>query len=316
MIDRPNIMVLGTSKAGTTSLHYYLDQHPDIATCQPKEPFYFRAEYDRGVEYYWRKYFELYKGEPFACDAAPQHLYLPFCTRRIAETLDDPCLVVICRNPTERAISAYWHNARRGLEKNSFAEAIELNFRRLAHGPFFEDEADAKLYSEVRREPGAKIHHRWQFYLDPGYYAQHLRRYISIFGKERLFIMLFEDFVGSPERFVTQLQNFIGLKPVTFLKMERLNQATSAGAARTVDKLGRIPGIAMIPTEWRRIAKNQIFSLGGGSKPQIDPATKQDLVEHYRKHNSDLELLIGRDLSSWNELPKVLDADSLDKDEG
>src|SRR5436190_811051 len=59
----PSFFVVGAAKSGTTSLHVYLDQHPDIFMSKPKEPFFFEAEYDRGPEYYYRRYFGGWNGQ-------------------------------------------------------------------------------------------------------------------------------------------------------------------------------------------------------------------------------------------------------------
>ncbi len=308
-------MILGTSKAGTTSLHSYLDQHPDVAMCDPKEPFYFRAEYERGIEYYWQTYFRDYRDHKIAGDAAPQHLYLPFCAHRIAEALHDPYLIILCRNPTERAISAYWHNARRGLEPRSFDEAIELNLKRLEEGPLFHDEADAKLYAEHRLQPGPAIHRKWQFYLDPGYYATHVERYRELFGENRLVLLFFDDLIRDPCDTVKKVHTFIGLESLPLRDAEQLNQATSPTAAATVDALGRMPGKGVIPRNWRRIIKNKIFAMGGKQKPVIASNTRRMLVDHYRPHNKRLEEITGRDLSSWN-ISFEPDEQELDRDVG
>ena len=62
-MNRPTFFLLGASKAGTTSLHYYLAQHPDILMSDPKEPAFFRLEYERGPDWYWRTYFRRYAGQ-------------------------------------------------------------------------------------------------------------------------------------------------------------------------------------------------------------------------------------------------------------
>ena len=128
----PNFFLIGANKAGTTSLHYYLSQHPDVFMSNPKEPRFFSAEYDRGFEYYRRTYFREYEGERIVGDAATQHLYLPFVAKRIASSIHEPRFTVICRNPVDRIISNYWHRTSIGLENRSFEEGIDLNLRQLA----------------------------------------------------------------------------------------------------------------------------------------------------------------------------------------
>ena len=114
-MNRPTFFILGTSKAGTTSLHHYLAQHPDILMSDPKEPPYFRLEYERGAEYYWRTYYRRWSGQRQVGDGSPQNLYLPFVAPRIAASVPDAKLIVLCRHPVDRAVSAWWHNSRAGL---------------------------------------------------------------------------------------------------------------------------------------------------------------------------------------------------------
>jgi hypothetical protein len=116
----PSFMVLGAGKAGTTSLYYYLAQHPEVFMCSPKEPPFFQTEYELGAEYYWRTHFRGYRGQRHAGEAAHHNLHLPYVTERIAATVPDASFIVLCRNPIERALSAYWHNVTRGVERSSF----------------------------------------------------------------------------------------------------------------------------------------------------------------------------------------------------
>lgn len=116
----PSFMVLGAGKAGTTSLYYYLAQHPEVFMCSPKEPPFFQTEYELGAEYYWRTHFRGYRGQRHAGEAAHHNLHRPYVTERIAATVPDASFIVLCRNPIERALSAYWHNVTRGVERSSF----------------------------------------------------------------------------------------------------------------------------------------------------------------------------------------------------
>ena len=59
----PNFFLIGTAKAGTTSVHYYLSQHPDVLMSDPKEPLFFQIEYERGLDYYLSTYFRNYAGQ-------------------------------------------------------------------------------------------------------------------------------------------------------------------------------------------------------------------------------------------------------------
>ena len=77
---RPTFLILGTSKAGSTSLYHYLSQHPDIFMSQPKEPPFFQVEYQRGIDYYWRSYFRKYAGQKEIGEGCTRNLHLPFAS--------------------------------------------------------------------------------------------------------------------------------------------------------------------------------------------------------------------------------------------
>jgi len=153
-VNRPTFFLLGATKAGTTSLHYYLTQHSDILMSDPKEPPFFRLEYERGPDWYWRTYFRRHAGQREAGDGAPQNLYLPFVAPRIAGTAPDARLLVLCRHPVDRAVSAWRHNVRAGVERVPFEAAIEQNLRRLERGPTFADETEARPYRELADRGG------------------------------------------------------------------------------------------------------------------------------------------------------------------
>jgi hypothetical protein len=79
----PSFFILGAAKCGTTSLHGYFGQHPEICVSEPKEPLYFESEYERGVSYYFNRYFGHWSGEPIVGDARHRNLYLPYVPDRI-----------------------------------------------------------------------------------------------------------------------------------------------------------------------------------------------------------------------------------------
>jgi hypothetical protein len=302
-MNRPSFFILGTSKAGTTSLHYYLSQHPDILMSDPKEPPFFRLEYARGPEYYWRTYFRRWSGQRAAGDGAPQNLYLPFVAPRIAATAPDARLVVLCRNPVDRAVSAWSHNARVGNEALPFEEAIERNLRRMREGPRFEDEAGAAEYARVYAESGsAGLERTFGFYVEPGYYADAIERYASLFGRERMKILFFEDLTRDSGGVTAEVVRFLDLEPRPLGDERIQNEATSSWAARVMGSIARLPGVQRISPEWRTRARRGIAGLGrvGQSAPQVSAAARRELHQHFREPNARLAALTGRNLAAWN----------------
>jgi hypothetical protein len=302
-VNRPSFFLLGASKAGTTSLHYYLAQHPDILMSDPKEPAFFRLEYERGPEWYWKTYFRRYAGQRAAGDGAPQNLHLPFVAARIAATAPEGRLLVLCRHPVERAVSAWRHNVRLGVEPLPFAGAVERNLRRLERGETFTGEEGARRYREVgAREGNAGLQRAFGFYVEPGYYAEHIERYRRLFGPERLLVLFFDDLVADPAAVTATAVAFLGLPPHPLRDARPQNEATSPGATRLNSIIAKLPGVRLVSPELRTRVRAMVARLGkrGAPPPPVDAAARRALAEHYRPHNLRLAELTGRDLERWS----------------
>jgi Sulfotransferase domain len=299
----PNFFLVGTAKAGTTSVHYYLSQHPDVLMSNPKEPTFFQTEYERGLDYYFSTYFKNYTGQSIVGDAAPQHLYLPYVARRIHATVPTARLAVICRDPVDRAISAYWQSASRGVETRSFDEVIELNIERMRHGPCFETEEEGAHYAEIARKGRVHLQRAFGFYIEPGYYARYIELYQSLFGRDKLRILFFEDLQRDPSGTINQLLDFLGLGPIALQDVNAQNEAVSKSAARIIEFVGGIPAVGRISPHLRTRIKRQIGRVLSGRKKvklEVSLAARRRLLEHYRPHNRRLAEITGRDLSHWD----------------
>lgn len=301
-MNRPTFFLLGATKAGTTSLHYYLSQHPDILMSDPKEPPFFRLEYERGPEWYWRTYYRRYAGQRAAGDGAPQNLYLPFVAARIAATVPEARLLALCRHPVDRAVSAWWHNVRIGVEPLPFEAAIEKNLRRLERGPTFSDEREAARYLEVARVGGnAALQREFGFYVEPGHYADAIERYQALFGADRMKVLFFDDLARDPEGVTGDVVSFLGLPPHPLRDSRPQNEATSPAATRLNSLISRIPGVSAVSPELRARIRAVIARSGkkGVRKPEVTPQLRRTLGEYYRPHNRRLAALTGRDLAAW-----------------
>jgi hypothetical protein len=298
----PTFLILGASKAGSTSLYHYLSQHPDIFMSEPKEPRFFQVEYQRGLEYYWCSYFSKYAGQKEIGEASTKNLQLPFVAPRVADTLPDARLFVLCRNPVDRALSAYWDSYSHGVEVLSFEAAIEKNLRRLETGPRFEDETEASLYARVASEGNKALQRAYGFYIEPGYYADHIERYRALFGSERMKILFFEDLTRDAPGVVADAERFLGLEPRPLPGAKAQNQAMTRSAARFVSAVANLPGVSQLPPAWRSEVRRRIAARFGARKPAISLAIRRMLVEHFRPHNERLARLTGRNLDHWTQL--------------
>jgi hypothetical protein len=269
----------------------------------PKEPPFFRLEYERGPEWYWRTYFRRYAGQPAAGDGAPQNLHLPFVAPRIAATAPEARLVVLCRHPVERAVSAWRHNVRLGVEPLPFPAAVEKNLRRLDQGDTLERDDSVRRYQEIgAREANAGLQRAYGFYVEPGLYVQHLDRYRALFGPDRLLVLFFDDLVADPSAVTARVVAFLGLPPNALKDTRPQNEATSAAATRLNSLIARLPGMRLLSPELRTRVRALIGRAGKPSAPaaSVEPTALRQLADYYRPHNRRLAELTGRNLESWS----------------
>ena len=296
---RPNFLILGAAKCGTTSLHYYVDQHPQVYMSEPKEPRFFEMEYSKGVDFYWNTYFGDWSGEPAVGEASPRNLYLPYVPERIRKELPEARLVAILRNPVERALSGWWMAYSLGLEKLSFEDAIRSNMQLLESGFSFGGEEgeslwrDAIIWGETPRPV------RYRSYLDIGYYAVQLRRYLRLFPRSQMKILFFEDLCKDPQSLTASIWDFVGVEADYRLPDTSPRMVATPRAGLPLLRIARATQTRrLIPKFLRRLAARLFAELG--RKPKIDPALREWLVAHYYEHNRELEQIVERDLSHWD----------------
>jgi hypothetical protein len=298
----PTFYILGGAKCGTTSLYHYLGQHPEVLFSEPKEPTFFEAEFHKGPDYYWRRYFTHWSGERAIGEARVYNLYLPYVPARISKLTPRARLIALVRHPVERAYSLWWHRFALNVESRSFEAAIEENLQRIARGLTFHGEEGARLWKRglYWRSTGTKI----GTYVDGGYYAQQLRRYYDLFPASQIRIVLFDDLIADPAGVCSELWGFLELSDLAELDTSAQNAARTerrTSLARVTQRWAEPLGLGrLLP----RALKERVRPLLRGRpirRPSLRPDTRRLLVAHYRNHNRELEDLLQRDLSHWNE---------------
>jgi hypothetical protein len=208
----PSFLIVGAQRCGTTSLYRALAQHPLVLKpVLRKGVHYFDTAYGKGPSWY-RAHFPLkatahrlerrYGLRPLAFESSPYYLFHPLAASRIVCDLPGAKLIVLVRDPVERAYSAHAHEVARGFETEpSFHRALELEPHRLA--------------GEVERlceEPHAVSHaHRHHAYVRRGQYAEQLARLEPMFGRGRMHVVDSGRFFTSPESVYDEVLEFLGL---------------------------------------------------------------------------------------------------------
>lgn len=199
-MQRPNLVIAGVRKAGTTSLFHYLRQHPQICSCRLKEPSYFiPLKYDRqpGPIEEYLDLFSHCKGEPCVMEASPGYFSGGAkIADAIAETLEQPRVVVILRNPCETFGSNY--NFLRSRLRLPKEVSMEEYLRRC----------------EALHRAGTDSLHENRYFnsLHAGMYHRFLPAWNDAFG-ERLKILFFEDLATDPLGTVKELCDWLEISP-------------------------------------------------------------------------------------------------------
>ena len=283
----PNLFVLGAAKCGTSTLHNYLKEMVDICMSDPKEPFFFEGEFQRGLGFYQKKYFNHWEGEKIIGESRHRNLILPYVPERIFQVNPQAKLIVIIRNPVDRAISHWKHLRIRNSEELSFKEAIEIDLNRISSGKNCSTKEEIKnhilkLQPEKRGQVMGKGLYRT--YVDSGYYALQIKRYLSIFPLENLKIIRFNDLIHQPESTIKHIISFLGLSP------ERNHFTGEIWSNRT----GRKESVfRKLKQRVKQTTKRKV------SKSEIDEKTVDFLYEHFTDFNKELEDLTNMTFDDW-----------------
>ena len=123
----PNFLIIGAQRCGTTTLYNQLVSHPDISPATTKELHYFDINFSKGIQWYK----EQFNDERIIGEASPYYIFHPLCPKRIFDIIPEVKIIVLLRNPVERAYSHYWHEIRLGKENLSFEDAISEESSRI-----------------------------------------------------------------------------------------------------------------------------------------------------------------------------------------
>jgi hypothetical protein len=198
----PSFLIIGAQKAGTTSLHAYLCEHPRVVPPVTKEIHFFDHEFGRGLGWYRAHFPRTTDSALLSGEATPYYLFHPAVPDRAASSLPGCRLIVVLRNPIDRAFSHHNHERALGFEQLGFERAIEAETERLAG-------EEERLRAEPAYRSFAHQHHS---YLSRGRYAGQLERWFERFDRDQVLILSAEDLFATPGGAVRDAQEFLGLE--------------------------------------------------------------------------------------------------------
>jgi hypothetical protein len=251
----PGFLVIGAQRCGTTSLFSHLSRHPAIGRPFRKEVRFFDRElYVRGERLY-RSFFPSpermkRRGELMTGEASPAYLFHPLSAERAAAMLPDARFIVLLRDPVVRAWSHHALHMSRGREPLSFEDAIAAESERLAG-------EEERILADPTYAPTRYLRYS---YLARGSYAPQLDRWFARVGRDRIYIVVSEEYFADPESRHREVEQFLGLPHWD-------------GDGEPADR----------------------HAIGGGAA-EMAPDTRAGLRAHFAPHIRETEELLGREL--------------------
>jgi len=206
----PDFLIIGAAKSGTTSLYQYLTQHPLVIPGVGKEVYFFDKKFDKGINWY-KSFFptklrksrleKKLKRNCITGEATPRYLYHPHTPKRVFDLIPTVKLIVLLRNPIDRAYSHYQMEAKQDNNELPFEEAIEQEEKRIMDD-IKKMERDENFYS---------VNFYRKSYLTRGIYVDQLKRWFEYFPREQFLILKSEDFYSKTPEVYQQVLDFLNL---------------------------------------------------------------------------------------------------------
>ena len=289
----PNFVVVGAPKCGTTSLYHYLKQHPQIFLPARKELHYFSYRYmeqllagpgDKNILATSCRTFEDYaayfadaKDEIALGDISPSYFYFNDARTEMHQRLGDARIIVMLRDPVQKAFSQYMHLIRDGRESLDFNAALAAESERAARG-----------YAAMWR------------YAESSLYTPTTRRYMDEFGRDNLKVILMDDLVRAPAEVLADTFRFLGVDPTVRVQHDstfnRSGVPRSRFMASLISKPNPVTSLArkLLPLSLTGRVKDVIQRFNTGAKLKLDDRARATLAAYFAADLAELETLLGR----------------------
>ena len=279
----PNFIIIGAGKCGTTSLHNYLDQHPEIYISPVKETNFFLNENIKqklkpwGVIETLEEYYSLFESasaSQILGEISTNYYAYSDSAQLIFNALPNVKIIAILRNPADRAFSSYQMFVRYGTEKRTFEEVMSPEIK----------------------------------YVKRGFYYSELLPFYQVFPTENIKILFFDDLVKNPNFFLQDFFLFIGVDPNFAPDMSKKGREGGLPKNYILHQLltqdnpirmfARNILRKLLPLEKRQNIRNSLVK-NNIEKVKLSPENREKLINIYRQDILKLQDLVNRDLSNW-----------------
>ena len=300
----PNFLIGGPPKCASTSLYFYLNQHPEIFMSPVKQTRFFSEHYDKGTDYYVSNYFSGVNGEKVAGEATPGYFAFPFVTERIYRFNPEMKFIFCLRNPVERAFSGWNMRVGNGTEKLSFREALKENLQQREQMKFL-TEPDTQQWQKN------KDHYKmdevgYRLYIEGSLYAFNLKHYYKFFDPSQVKIIFLESLKTHFEETIRSVFSFLGVDENYVIKNTEEHNTHKTGKVKSFGRVKRKGKrfskiISVIPKSLRNKILEKMFtkSSAEGSKAKLTGSDREFAYNMFKEDIAELEQLLQVDLSRW-----------------
>jgi hypothetical protein len=303
----PNFFIVGAAKAATTSLASYLGQHPDIFLSAIKEPFYFVT--DIGAKSYgsYEEYLSLFQKAGKARvvgEASTGYLFDQDAPSLIERNFPGARFLIMLRNPADMAFSLWRYMTSTGNETKKFEEAISVEERKYRRTAQFSGSCAGWWANYL--------------YLERASYHEQVKRYIDIFGRNRIRIHIFENFIENPEQCCQEIFAFLGVDDHFVPDCRRIINASGGVRSQLLKDLRhrKYPLIQkLVPKRHRMRIRGfaRQINIKKEAKMAMDSETRRTLTRFFREDIASLERLLGFEVLQWrNNDDAPVDTDGAD----
>ena len=274
----PSFLIIGAAKSGTTSLYAHLIEHPNIIPASMKEVQFFQYLRNTKTSFY-RSHFPIKRKNLITGEATASYFPHPFVPARVHKLLPLVKLIVILRNPVERAYSSFHYKVKLGEQiAENFEDAIKTELKRI----------EIENTKPEFKIGNAKYDHPSFSYLRHGLYAQHLEKWLKFFPKEQLLIIHTKEFQNNTEITLAKTFDFLGLPKYKIKSVDK----------KKIRKIFSRGGYESDVTQKTGSRTQTLFNEQ--NYPEMKSETKKFLCNFFKPHNEKLFKIIEKRFD-WND---------------
>tara|TARA_B100001142_G_scaffold327124_1_gene384046 strand:- start:552 stop:1421 length:870 start_codon:yes stop_codon:yes gene_type:complete len=284
-----DFFIVGAPKAGTTSLYHYLDKHPEINMSSEKEPNYFsNDELEEQGMYYgkprinkiemYHSLFAKHRQFKLRGEGSVSYLFYKNVPAKIKEYNPKAKIIIMLRNPVDRAFSHYLMDRRLGLVHDSFEDVIN---KKSVH-------KDAKLF--------------YQQYIQVGEYANQVKRYLEHFDRNDILFVNYDELKEDVTVVIQNTYSFLGLDMSYRANLEKKHNTYTMPKNNIIRFIYSFVSLrktlsSLLPKSLIRVIRLVLFRAD--KKPKLLKETREKLKLLFKQDINELSKILDKDLSSW-----------------